>query len=52
MEPSKQARTPYTDTTKPGLEASLKEPNELGFTKKGTEQETLHKKVPKISKTP
>lgn len=32
-EPSKQARTPYTDTTKPGLEASLKEPNELGFTK-------------------
>lgn len=32
-EPSKQARTPYTDATKPGLEASLKEPNELGFTK-------------------
>lgn len=37
-EPSKQARTPYTDATKPGLEASLKEPNELGFTKNGTER--------------
>lgn len=37
-EPSKQARTPYKDTTKPGLEASLKEPNELGFTKNGTER--------------
>ncbi|MED9897451.1 MAG: hypothetical protein UE783_04645 [Prevotella sp.] len=37
-EPSKLARTPYTDTTKPGLEASLKEPNELGFTKNGTER--------------
>lgn len=37
-EPSKQARTPYTDTTKPGLEASLKEPNELGFTTNGTER--------------
>ena len=37
-EPSKQARTPYTDKTKPGLEASLKEPNELGFTKNGTER--------------
>lgn len=37
-EPSKHARTPYTDTTKPGLEASLKEPNELGFTKNGTER--------------
>lgn len=37
-DPSKQARTPYTDTTKPGLEASLKEPNELGFTKNGTER--------------
>lgn len=36
--PSKQARTPYTDITKPGLEASLKEPNELGFTKNGTER--------------
>lgn len=36
-EPSKQARTPYTDTTKPGLEASLKEPNELGFTNNGAE---------------
>ena len=33
-----QARTPYTDITKPGLEASLKEPNELGFTKNGTER--------------
>lgn len=38
-EPSKQARTPYTDTTKPGREASLKEPNELGFTKNGTERD-------------
>ena len=37
-EPSKQARTPYTDTTKSGLEASLKEPNELGFTTNGTER--------------
>lgn len=37
-EPSKQARTPYTDTTKPGLEASLKEPNELGFTRNGKER--------------
>ena len=37
-EPSKQARTPYTDTTKPGREASLKKPNELGFTKNGTER--------------
>ncbi len=37
-EPSKQARTPYTDTTKPGLEASLKEPNELGFTRNGTKR--------------
>lgn len=37
-DPSKQARTPYTDTTKPGREASLKEPNELGFTKNGTER--------------
>lgn len=37
-EPSKQARTPYTDKTKPGREASLKEPNELGFTKNGTER--------------
>lgn len=37
-EPSKQARTPYTDTTKPGREASFKEPNELGFTKNGTER--------------
>ncbi len=37
-EPSKQARTPYTDTTKPGREASLKEPNELGFTRNGTER--------------
>lgn len=37
-DPSKQARTPYTNITKPGLEASLKEPNELGFTKNGTER--------------
>ncbi len=37
-DPSKQARTPYKDITKPGLEASLKEPNELGFTKNGTER--------------
>lgn len=37
-EPSKQARTPYKDKTKPGLEASLNEPNELGFTTNGTER--------------
>lgn len=33
---SEQARTPYTDETKPGHEASLKDPNELGFTTEGT----------------
>ena len=38
-EPSKQARTPYKDKTKPGLEASLNEPNELGFTTNGTERD-------------
>lgn len=31
-----QARTPYTDETKAGHEASLKDPNLLGFTTKGT----------------
>lgn len=31
-----QARTPYKDTTKAGHEASLDDPNELGFTTKGT----------------
>lgn len=31
-----QARIPYKDTTKAGHEASLNDPNELGFTKKGT----------------
>lgn len=36
-EPSKQARTPYTDKTKEGHEASLKDPNELGFTNNGAE---------------
>ena len=33
-----QARTPYTDKSKPGHEASLKDPNELGLTKNGTER--------------
>lgn len=37
-DPSKQARTPYKDKTKPGLEASLNEPNELGFTTNGTKR--------------
>lgn len=36
--PKDQARTPYTDTTKPGHEASLEDPNQLGFTKNGTER--------------
>lgn len=36
MDPNDQARTPYTDTTKKGHEASLNDPNELGFTTKGT----------------
>lgn len=36
-EPSKQARTPYTDKTKEGHEASFKDPNELGFTNNGAE---------------
>lgn len=31
-----QARFPYKDTTKAGHEASLNDPNELGFTKNGT----------------
>lgn len=31
-----QARTPYTDKNKVGHEASLDDPNELGFTTKGT----------------
>ena len=35
-DPNDQARTPYTDTTKKGHEASLNDPNELGFTKNGT----------------
>lgn len=35
-EPSEQARTPYTDETKAGHEASLKDPNLLGFTKNGS----------------
>lgn len=34
-EPSAQARTPYTDKTKAGHEASLNDPNELGFTTNG-----------------
>lgn len=33
-----QARTPYKDTTKAGHEASLDDPNELGFTKEGTKR--------------
>lgn len=35
-EPGEQARIPYKDTTKAGHEASLNDPNELGFTKNGT----------------
>lgn len=35
---SEQARVPYYDETKKGHEASLKDPNELGFTKNGTER--------------
>lgn len=35
-EPSEQARTPYTDETKAGHEASLRDPNLLGFTTNGT----------------
>lgn len=35
-DPEDQARTPYTDTTMKGHEASLNDPNELGFTKNGT----------------
>ena len=35
-DPNDQARTPYTDTTRKGHEASLNDPNELGFTKNGT----------------
>ena len=34
--PEDQARTPYKDDTKAGHEASLKDPNLLGFTTKGT----------------
>ena len=33
-----QARTPYTDKNKAGHEASLNDPNELGFTTNGTAQ--------------
>lgn len=33
-----QARTPYTDKNKVGHEASLNDPNELGFTTNGTEE--------------
>ena len=35
-EPSEHARTPYTDETKAGHEASLRDPNLLGFTTNGT----------------
>lgn len=35
---SEQARVPYTDENQAGHEASLKDPNELGFTKNGTER--------------
>ena len=34
-----QARTPYTDKNKAGHEASLNDPNELGFTTNGTAEE-------------
>ena len=37
-DPKDQARTPYTDGNKPGHEASLNDPNQLGFTKNGTER--------------
>lgn len=37
-DPKDQARTPYTDETKLGHEASLEDPNQLGFTKNGTER--------------
>lgn len=36
--PDDQARTPYTDTTKPGHDASLKDANIVGFTKNGSEE--------------
>lgn len=35
---SEQARVPYTDERQAGHEASLKDPNELGFTTKGTKE--------------
>lgn len=38
-ESNDQARTPYTDKTMPGHEASLNDPNELGFTTAGTAEE-------------
>lgn len=37
-EPGEQARIPYKDKTQPGHVASLQDPNDLGFTKNGTER--------------
>ena len=36
--PEDQARTPYKDATQKGHEASMTDPNNLGFTTKGTEE--------------
>lgn len=36
--PEDQARTPYKDKTQPGHEASITDPNNLGSTTKGTEE--------------
>ena len=36
--PEDQARTPYKDATQKGHEASMTDPNSLGFTTKGTEE--------------
>lgn len=36
--PEDQARTPYKDKTQPGHEASITDPNNLGCTTKGTEE--------------
>lgn len=38
VNPKDQARTPYKDNTKTGHEASMTDPNKVGFTSKGTEE--------------
>ena len=38
INPEDQARTPYKDNTKPGHEASMTDPNNLGRTTNGTEE--------------